>query len=102
MSSPAIEVAAVSPFARDPFYALGVGDAYDEYMAGESIEVLKCRASELLDAEYPKTASVQPAELYRLGYATSIAGILNGHIAAVNAQTEVAQKTWARKNGRKA
>jgi hypothetical protein len=89
-------------FARDPFYALGVADAYDEYQAGETIDTLKRRANELLDAEYPKTENIQPAELYRLGYVTSIAGILNSHIASVNAQTDVSQTWWARKNGRKA
>jgi hypothetical protein len=89
-------------FARDPFYSLGVADAYDEYQAGETIDTLKRRANELLDAEYPKTQNIQPAELYRLGYATSIAGIINGHIATVNAQADVSQKWWARKNGRKA
>lgn len=93
---------AVSPFAGDPFYALGLADAYDEHQAGEAIDTLKTRAGELLDAEYPTTGNILPAELYRLGYATGIAGILNGHIATVNAQTDVSQKWWARKNGRKA
>jgi hypothetical protein len=90
----------VSPFANDPFYAMGVADAYDEYQAGESIDTLKRRAAELLDADYPKTTDIQPAELYRLGYGHSIAGLMNGHIATVNAQTEVAQTWLDRKQGR--
>ena len=90
----------VSPFARDPFYAMGVADAYDEYQAGETIDTLKVRASLLLDAEYPRTDTVQPAELYRLGYANSIAGMINSHIATVNAQCENAQQDLARKQGR--
>lgn len=91
---------AASAFARDPFYAMGVADAYDEYQAGESIDTLKTRASQLLDADYPKTQHVQPAELYRLGYCTSIAGLISGHIATVNAQAEVAQTWLDRKQGR--
>jgi hypothetical protein len=91
---------AVSPFARDPFYAMGFADAYDEYAAGESIDTLKRRAAELLDADYPKTRHVQPAELYRLGYGNSVAVLMNGHIATINAQTEVAQTWLARKQGR--
>ncbi|GAA3807854.1 hypothetical protein ACFQ0G_53765 [Streptomyces chiangmaiensis] len=91
---------AVSPFARDPFYAMGVADAYDEHAAGDSIDTLKVRASCLLEADYPRTDKVQPAELYRLGYVTSIAGLINGHIATVNAQCEVAQKDQAREQGR--
>jgi hypothetical protein len=91
---------AVSPFANDPFYALGLADAYDEHQNGTPIDVLKARAAELLDAEYPKTKHVQPAELYRIGYATGIAGILNSHIATVNSQAEVAQTWRARKQGR--
>lgn len=90
----------VSPFANDPFYALGLADAYDEHQAGTPIHVLKTRAEELLDADYPATQYVQPAELYRLGYATGVAGILNGHLAAVTAQAEVAQTWLARKQGR--
>jgi hypothetical protein len=89
-------------FARDPFYSLGVADAYDEYQAGETIDTLKRRANELLDAEYPKTQNIQPAELYRLGYTNTVIGIFNGHIATVNAQADVSQTWWARKNGRKA
>ncbi|WP_399559398.1 hypothetical protein [Streptomyces chartreusis] len=94
------ETTTPSPFANDPFYCLGVADAYDEYQAGESIDTLKVRASALLDADYPKTEHVQPAELYRLGYCTSIAGLIGGHIATVNAQAEVAQTWLARKEGR--
>ncbi|MFJ7023202.1 hypothetical protein ACIQUW_33055 [Streptomyces sp. NPDC101117] len=84
------ETSPASPFAADPFYCLGVADAYDEYTAGASIDTLSVRASALLDADYPKTDHVQPAELYRLGYCNSIAGLIRGHIATVNAQTEVA------------
>ncbi|MFJ8727717.1 hypothetical protein [Streptomyces sp. NPDC093269] len=91
---------AVSPFARDPFYAMGVADAYDEHAAGETIDTLKVRASALLDADYPRTDTIQPAELYRLGYATSIAGLINSHIATVNAQCDMAQQDLARKQGR--
>lgn len=49
---------AVSPFARDPFYAMGVADAYDEYQAGEDVHVLKRRAEEMLDA--PPAAPCPP------------------------------------------
>ncbi|MEW2402211.1 hypothetical protein [Streptomyces sp. NPDC046862] len=91
---------AVSPFARDPFYAMGVADAYDEYHAGETIDTLKRRAAELLDAEYPQTQHVQPAELYRLGYGNAVAGLMNGHIAQINAQADVAQTWLDRKQGR--
>ena len=94
------ETTTPSPFANDPFYCLGVADAYDEYQAGESIDTLKVRASELLDADYPKTPHVQPAELYRLGYGNSVAGLIGGHIATVNAQCEVEQTRLARKQGR--
>lgn len=83
----------ISPFANDPFYALGIADAYDEHQAGETIDTLKARASALLDADYPHTGHIQPAELYRLGYATSIAGLIRSHIATVNAQSDVAHNT---------
>ncbi|WP_330328258.1 hypothetical protein [Streptomyces pseudovenezuelae] len=88
---------AVSPFARDPFYAMGVADAYDEYAAGEDIHVLKRRAEEMVDAD---THGSIPAELYLLGYATNVIGLMNGHIAQINAQTEVAQTWLDRKQGR--
>ncbi|MFD9004469.1 hypothetical protein ACFV0T_26510 [Streptomyces sp. NPDC059582] len=91
---------AISPFARDPFYALGIADAYDEHAAGETLDTLKARANALLDADYPQTDRIQPAELYRLGYVTSIAGLINSHIATVDAQSELAQKKQARKQGR--
>ncbi|GHC37027.1 MULTISPECIES: hypothetical protein [Streptomyces rochei group] len=90
----------VSPFSRDPFYAMGFADAYDEYQAGETIDTLKIRANMLLDVDYPENSEVQPAELYRLGYCKSVAGLVRGHIATVNAQCEVAQTTHARKQGR--
>lgn len=88
---------ALSPFASDPFYALGLADAYDESIAGESIDSLKRRAGELLDAE---VGDSMPAELYRMGYTQGVIGIANGHIATVNAQCEVAQTWLARKQGR--
>lgn len=78
---------AVSPFVRDPFYAMGVADAYDEHHAGETVDTLKRRAAELLDADAGNSI---PAELYVAGYATTVIGLVNGHIATVNAQTEVA------------
>lgn len=81
---------ATSPIASDPFYALGVADAYDEHMAGEPIDTLKRRAAELLETEYPTSQDVQPSELYVLGYVASIAGIVRSHIATVNAQIELA------------
>lgn len=88
---------AVSPFARDPFYAIGVADAYDEYQAGEDIHLLKARAEEMLAAD---THGSLPAELYLVGYANTVIGLMNGHIAQINAQTEVAQTWLARKQGR--
>lgn len=87
-------------FANDPFYALGTADAHNEYAAGDSIHTLKQRAAELLDADYPTTSQVQPAELYRLGYANAVVALTNQHIATVNTQSEKAHRRWARKNGR--
>ncbi|MFE6412621.1 hypothetical protein ACFVOR_37440 [Streptomyces sp. NPDC057837] len=86
-----------SPFASDPFYALGVADAYDEHAAGVDIHALKRRADEMLDAA---PQGLVPANLYVCGYGNTIASILNGHIAQINAQTEVAQTWLARKQGR--
>jgi hypothetical protein len=88
---------AVSPFARDPFYAMGVADAYDEHKAGDNIHDLKRRAEEMLEAD---TGGSIPAELYLVGYANTVIGIMNGHIASINAETEVAQTWLARKQGR--
>lgn len=88
---------AVSPFASDPFYAIGVADAYDEYQAGEDIHVLKNRAAQLLDAD---PGGSIPAELYLVGYANTVIGLVNGHIATVNAQAEVAHHWLDRKKGR--
>lgn len=81
---------AVSPFASDPFYAMGVADAYDEHRAGENVHTLKQRAEEMLEAD---TGGSIPAELYLVGYANTVIGLMNGHIAGINAQTEVAH-TW--------
>ncbi|MFF1444190.1 hypothetical protein [Streptomyces sp. NPDC058295] len=78
---------AVSPFANDPFYSMGIADAYDEHQAGETVDTLKQRAADMLEAD---TRGQIPAELYRVGYATAIAGLLNFHIATVNAQADVA------------
>ncbi|MGA5670007.1 hypothetical protein ACPCTG_31570 [Streptomyces pseudogriseolus] len=86
-----------NPFAADPFYALGVADAYDEYKAGEDIHNLYRRADEMLDAA-PTDAS--PANFYVCGYANTVRGLLNTHIAQINAQAEVAQTWLARKQGR--
>lgn len=88
---------AVSPFARDPFYAMGVADAYDEHQAGEDVHVLKRRAEEMLDAQPGHSL---PADLYTVGYANTVIGLMNGHIAQINAQAEVAQTWLARKQGR--
>jgi hypothetical protein len=90
---------AAGAFARDPFYALAVADAYDEYNAGETIDTLKRRADELLDADYPQTQQTVPAELYRIGYGNTVVGLMNAHIATVNAQAEVAHKWMGRKKG---
>lgn len=90
---------AVSPFARDPFYALGVADAYDEHQAGENVHTLARRADEMLDAA---PTGLVPANLYVCGYANTVRGILNGHIAMTNAQAEVAHRWLNRKQGRAA
>ena len=75
-----------SGFAHNPHYATGVADAYDEYMAGTDIHTLVRRSHEMLDAP---TSSI-PAELYLAGYANTIVALLNGHIATITAQTNVA------------
>lgn len=87
-----------SPFASDPFYALGVADAYDEHNAGENVHDLVRRADEMLDVA--PTGPV-PANLYVCGYANTVRGILNGHIAQINAQTEVAHR-WLHRSERSA
>lgn len=92
---------AAGAFANDPFYALGTTDAHNEYADGDSIHTLKQRATQLLDAEYPTTSQVQPAELYRLGYANAVVALMNRHIATVDTQSEKAHKRWAQKNGRR-
>jgi hypothetical protein len=84
---------AVSPFASDPFYAMGVADAYDEHQAGNSIHILKARADAMLDAD-PRGSI--PAELYLVGYANAVIGLMNGHIAQTNAQAEVAHRWQSR------
>ncbi|QBJ94486.1 hypothetical protein D0Z67_29400 (plasmid) [Streptomyces seoulensis] len=89
MTTMTSEATTPSPFARDPFYCLGIADAYDEYTAGEDIHALKQRAEEMLDAA---PTGLVPANLYVCGYATAIAGLLNGHIAQIGAQTEVAHR----------
>lgn len=92
MSVMTAEAPAPSPFAADPFYCLGVADAYDEHKAGEDIHALARRVDEMLDAAPIDSV---PASLYVCGYGNAIAGILNGHIAQVNAQTEVAHRWHA-------
>ncbi|MET8585686.1 hypothetical protein ABZX39_33185 [Streptomyces collinus] len=93
------EAPAPSPFATDPFYCLGIADAYDEHQAGENIHTLKRRADEMLDATPIDSV---PASLYACGYGNAVAGILNGHIAQINAQTEVAHLWLNRTQGRAA
>ncbi|WP_329474194.1 hypothetical protein OIE75_41140 (plasmid) [Streptomyces sp. NBC_01723] len=88
---------AVSPFARDPFYAMGVADAYDEHAAGENIHDLKRRAEEMLDVPSTGRDSI---DLYVCGYGNTVVGLMNTHIAQANAQAEVAQTWLARKQGR--
>jgi hypothetical protein len=89
-------IAPANPFASDPFYALGVADAYDEHQAGDSVHTLKHRADQMLDAAPPTEAT----SLYVVGYANTVIGLMNRHIAEINAQAEVAQKWLARKQGR--
>ncbi|MCX5000932.1 hypothetical protein [Streptomyces longwoodensis] len=90
-------VPAASPFASDPFYALGVADAYDEHAAGEDVHTLLRRADEMLDTT---PNDVTPANFYVCGYANTVRGILDSHIAHINAQADVAQTWLARKQGR--
>ena len=92
------EAPAPSPFANDPFYALGVADAYDEYQAGENVHTLVRRADEMLDA----APASMPASLYVVGYGNTVRGLLNGHIAQINAQAEVAHLWLNRTQGRAA
>ncbi|WP_371099844.1 hypothetical protein [Streptomyces sp. PU_AKi4] len=91
------ETTTSNPFANDPFYALGTADAYDEHKAGENVHTLLRRAHEMLDAA---PLGPTPANLYVCGYANTVRGLLNGHMAQINAQTEVAQTWLARKQGR--
>jgi len=86
----------LSPFDGDPFYALGVADAYDEHQAGETLQILLLRADEMLDAAPAQT----PVSLYVVGYANTVRRLLNEHIAYVNAEADVAQSWLARKQGR--
>lgn len=86
-----------SPFSTDPFYALGIADAYDEQTAGEDIHTLKRRADEMLDTASASIAS----DLYVIGYATAVIGMLNSHIAQINAQAEVAH-WWLNRKGQAA
>lgn len=86
-----------SPYARDPFYALGAADAYDEHKAGENVHDLLRRADEMLDNA--PTGPV-PANYYVCGYANTVRGLLNSHIAQINAQADVAQTWLARKQDR--
>lgn len=81
-----------SPFTDDPFYCLGIADAYDEHAAGEDIHTLNRRFEEMFDVT---PADHIPASLYVCGYGNAIAGILNSHIAQINAQTEVAHRWLA-------
>ncbi|MFE1949968.1 hypothetical protein ACFW9D_05800 [Streptomyces sp. NPDC059524] len=78
---------ATNSFANDPFYALGVADAYDEHQNGDNITILKQRATALLAADARNSL---PAELYRMGYANTVIGLANTHRAEVTAQAEVA------------
>lgn len=73
-------------FAHNPYYALGTADAYDEYMAGETVDHLVRRSDEMIDAEYRSIA----AELYMIGYANAVRGLVNGRRANTAAQTNVA------------
>lgn len=88
---------AVSPFASNPFYALGVADAYDEHQAGEDVHTLVRRADQMLDTAPNDTS---PANFYVCGYANTVRGILSSHIAQINAQADVAQTWLARRQGR--
>ncbi|MFJ6068993.1 hypothetical protein ACIQHU_38890 [Streptomyces tendae] len=86
-----------SPFARDPFYAMGAADAYDEHHAGLGIHDLLRRADEMLDIPSTGRDSV---DLYVCGYGNAVRGLLDSHIAQINAQADVAQTWLARKQGR--
>jgi hypothetical protein len=97
MTTMSTQTATPSPFARDPFYALGAADAYDEHRAGEDVHTLTRRADEMLDAA---PTGLVPANFYVCGYANTVRGLLNAHIAQTNAQADVAQTWLARKQGR--
>ena len=79
------------PFVGDPFYAMGVADAYDEHQSGEDVHLLRRRADEMLDTP----SHSRPADLYVVGYATTVIELMNGHGAEIDAQTEVA---WRDRN----
>lgn len=85
-----------SPFASDPFYALGATDARNEHAAGEDVHLLKRRADEMLE----KTPTTLPSDLYVIGYATTVIGLLNGHMAQINAESDVTHRWHDRKHGR--
>ncbi|MFC9891500.1 hypothetical protein [Streptomyces pilosus] len=97
MTAMSPETSLTNPFANDPFYCLGIADAYDEHKAGDNIHTLLRRADEMLDTA---PTGLHPANLYVCGYANAVRGLLNGHIAQINAQAEVAQTWLARKQGR--
>jgi hypothetical protein len=99
MTTMTTEATTPNPFANDPFYLLGTADAYDEHAAGENIHDLVRRADEMLDAA---PTGLVPANLYVCGYGNTVRGILNGHIAQINAQTEVAHRWLADTQGRTA
>ena len=86
-----------SPFARDPFYAMGAADAYDEHHAGVSVHDLQRRANEMLDIPSDGRESI---DLYVVGYGNAVIGLMQTHMAQIAAQAEDAQKTHARKQGR--
>lgn len=83
------------PFVGDPFYAMGVADAYDEHQSGEDVHLLRRRADEMLDTP----SHSRPADLYVVGYATTVIELMNAHGAEIAAQTEVA---WSDRNQKRA
>lgn len=86
-----------SPYARDPFYAMGIADAYDEHRAGISVHDLRRRAEEMLDVPSDGRESI---DLYVAGYGNAVCGLMNSHVAQINAQAEVSHRWLARKQGR--
>lgn len=93
MTAVSPEAAVPSPFAHDPFYAMGKADAYDEHRAGDTVHTLQQRAEQMLDAIPAGT----PGSLYAAGYATCVLGLMASHIAEVNAQADVAHTSQTRK-----